>query len=65
MDLFCRRGSVNNDRSKDDKSQQFHTVVMLATILRFLNRKTAEICELNLMFCIGQLENIVQFWVVY
>lgn len=55
MDLFCRRGSVNNDRSKDDKSQQFHALVRQATMLRFLNRKTAEICELNLMFCAGQL----------
>lgn len=62
MNFFCRRSSVNNDRSKDDKSQQFHVVVGQATILRFLYRKTAEICELKLLFCIGKLENIVHIW---
>lgn len=65
MDLFCRRNFGNTDRSKDNKSQQFHTTVRQATILRSLNRKTVEIYELELLFCIGRPKDIVQFWVVY
>lgn len=49
--------------NKMTKVSSFHTVVKQATILRFFNRKAAEICGLKLLFCLCKMENIVQFGV--